>query len=87
VADLTAEERKRLEIKENGVIVKEIGNGPARKAGVRKGDVILMLQNKDIKNAKNFKEIAEDLPSGKSVPLLIQRRGDPEFLALKITEK
>lgn len=87
VANLTQNERKRLDIKENGVIVKDVGSGPARKAGVRKGDVILMLQNKDVENTKHFKEIVDDLPVGKSVPLLIQRRGDPEFLALKIVEE
>ncbi|WP_455205674.1 DegQ family serine endoprotease [Kaarinaea lacus] len=86
VADLSGEQRKQLDIKENGVIVKNIDSGPARKAGVRKGDVILMINNEDVKNAKQFKELIEDLPVGKSVPLLIQRRGGPVFLALKVPE-
>jgi serine protease Do len=86
VTDLNAEERKQLDIKENGVIVKNVGSGPARKAGVRKGDVILMINNQDVEDASQFKDLISGLPVGKSVPLLIQRRGGPVFLALKVPE-
>lgn len=86
VTDLTDEMRKKLEIKENGVIVKSVSTGPARKAGVRRGDVILMINNTDVSNATQFKELVEGLPAGKSVPLLVQRRGGPVFLALKLPE-
>jgi serine protease Do len=87
VTDLTAEERKQLDIKDNGVIVRNVGAGPARKAGVRKGDVVLMINNEDVKNAEQFKELISSLPADKSVPLLIQRRGGPVFLALKVPEE
>ncbi len=87
VMDLTAEQRKKLDIKEGGVIVQKIQAGPARKAGVRRGDVILMINNVDVKDAKHFAEISADLPADKSLPLLVQRRGGPVFLALKIKEK
>ena len=86
VTDLTKEQRKNLEIKENGVFVTGVNAGPARKAGVRRGDVILMVNNTDIKNSKHFKEVANNLPIGKSVPLLVQRRGGPVFLALKLVD-
>jgi serine protease Do len=84
VSDLGSDVRKKLDVKENGVLVSEVQAGPARKAGVRRGDVILMINNIDIKNTKHFNEVLEDLPSSKSVPLLVQRRGGPVFLALKI---
>lgn len=84
VMDLMAEQREKLEIKEGGVIVKQVQAGPARKAGVRRGDVILMINNIDIKDSAHFAEISTDLPAEKSVPLLVQRRGGPVFLALKI---
>ena len=86
VSDLTAEQRKSLEIKENGVLVNNVSSGPARKAGVRRGDVILMINNTDVKNTKQFKDIVNNLPTGKSVPLLVQRRGGPVFLALKLAK-
>ncbi len=86
VTDLNAEQRQNLEIKENGVLVSNVNSGPARKAGVRRGDVILMINNADVKDTKHFKEIINTLPVGKSVPLLVQRRGGPVFLALKLSE-
>jgi len=86
VSDLSSQEREELDIKENGVIVTRIDSGPARKAGIRKGDVILMMNNQDVKNADQFKKLVANLPVGKSVPLLIQRRGGPVFLALKVPD-
>lgn len=87
VMDLTPEQREKLEIKGGGVIVKRVQAGAARKAGVRRGDVILMLNNIDIDDAKHFAEISADLPAEKRVPLLVQRRGGPVFLALKIKDE
>ena len=86
VVDLTKEQRNSLEIKENGVLVNKVSSGPARKAGVRRGDVILMINNTDIKDTDHFKNVIEKLPTGKSVPLLVQRRGGPVFLALKLSK-
>lgn len=87
VTDLTNEQRSKLEIKAGGVLVNKIKAGPARKAGVRRGDVILMINEINVKNAKHFKEVVEGLPADKSMPLLVQRRGGPVFLALKVKEK
>ena len=86
VEDLTEQQRQELEIKDHGVIVSQISSGPAYKAGVRDGDVMLLLNNIKIKNAKHFEELVSQLPKDKSVPVLIQRRGGPIFLALRIEE-
>jgi serine protease Do len=84
VQDLTAEQREALQIEAGGVVVTEVAEGPARDAGLRRGDVIVMLDNTEVRNAKHFKELVDGLAANKAVPLLIQRRGDPVFLALKI---
>ncbi|MCG8379583.1 MAG: Do family serine endopeptidase, partial [Proteobacteria bacterium] len=86
VKDLTAEQKQELEIDDHGVIVEEIKPGPAQKAGIRQGDVILLLNNIKIKNASHFAELIKELPQDRSIPVLIQRRGGPIFLALKIDE-
>jgi len=86
VKDLTEEQRKELEIKDYGVIVSQISSGPAYKAGIRNGDVVLLINNIKIKNAKHFDELVNQLPKDKSVPILIQRRGGPIFLALKLED-
>ena len=87
VAELNDEDRTQLEIKGKGVLVKQVDSGPARKAGIRRGDVILMIDNKDVEDPDQFKDLVKDLPEDKSVPLLIQRRGGPVFLALKVPGK
>jgi serine protease Do len=84
VSDLTRQQRDELEVDDRGVIVTEVEEGPAYKAGIREGDVIMMVDNQKVENARQFKEIVEKLPAGKSVPVLIQRRGGPVFLALKV---
>ncbi len=84
VSDLTRQQRDELEVEDRGVIVTEVEDGPAYKAGIREGDVIMMVDNQKVENARQFKEIVDRLPGGKSVPILIQRRGGPVFLALKV---
>ena len=86
VEDLTEEQREQLEVKDHGVIVSQILSGPAYKAGVRNGDVMLLINNIKIKNAKHFEELVSQLPRDKSVPILIQRRGGPVFLALRLED-
>ncbi len=84
VTKLPAEVRKAMEIESGGVFVQQLEKGAASRAGVRRGDVIMMINNVDIKNIKHFKKLAKNLPEGKSIPLLVQRRNGPIFLALKI---
>ncbi len=84
VVDLTKDQRKQMDLKEKGVLVKEIGKGPAYQSGVRQGDVILMLDNQEVRSRKQYVELVKGLSAGKSVPMLVQRRGGPVFLALKI---
>ncbi|MDD1625352.1 MAG: PDZ domain-containing protein, partial [Methylococcaceae bacterium] len=84
VTDLTAEERNALQVIKGGVLVQNVGKGAAKNAGIQPGDVILRINNDVIRGVADFEKIAKNLPVGKSVAVLIQRRGSPAFLALKI---
>lgn len=86
VEDLTAEQRKRLEIAKGGVVVTDISEGPALDAGIRRGDIILKLNHADIRDSKHFSSVVADLPKGKSLPILIQRQNSPIFLAIKVQD-
>ena len=57
VSDLTAEQKKTLELK-GGVVIKEVQDGPAAMIGLRPGDVISHLNNQAVVSAKQFTEIA-----------------------------
>jgi len=88
VADLTAEQREKLDLGDGGVGVKQVApDSPAQAAGVQRGDVVVKLNNVDVKNAAHFRELVAALPAGRSVPVLVQRRGSPLFLALKVPEE
>ena len=87
VADLTPELRQRLEIKKYGVVVDDISKGAAMAAGIHKGDIIMSANNEQVENGAQFARIVKALPAGKVVPVLIQRRSGPMFLALKVPEK
>jgi serine protease Do len=83
VEALGSEARKRLKI-ENGVQVVEVEEvGPASDAGIMKGDVITMIDNRAIGSVGDFEVVTDELKSGKSVALLVQRRAGPVFLAIR----
>ncbi|NJD07075.1 MAG: DegQ family serine endoprotease [Methylococcaceae bacterium] len=86
LSNLTKEMRDQLEVPENGVLVKEVKPGPAFDAGIRRGDVLLRLQDHVIKDVKHANEIIKALPKGKSIAALVQRRGGSIFLALKLAD-
>jgi len=85
VRELDDEIRERLDLeKDGGVLVEKITGGPAQEAGLRSGDIILRINNKEISNINGLQRVIKDIPPGKSVPLLVHRRNGPVFLALKI---
>ncbi len=87
VTALDEEQRERFGIEKNGVLVAEVLEGAAKKAGVRRGDVILMLNNTDVKDIDQFADLVKKLPANKSIRVLLQRGSGPVFLALKITDE
>jgi serine protease Do len=86
VKNLTKAQKDEIEINDHGVLVEKIQAGPAQKAGIRQGDIMLLINNIKIKDASHFDDLIKDLPKGRSIPVLIQRQGGPIFLALKIDE-
>ena len=86
VVSLTKEQRKRANV-DNGVLVQAIEEGPASKAGIRRGDILLKLNGQTINSTKQFLKIVKQLPKDKWVRVLIQRDGSPRFLPLKISEE
>ncbi|MGV2832560.1 DegQ family serine endoprotease [Pseudomonas shirazensis] len=85
VSDLTAEQKKALELK-GGVVIKEVLDGPAALIGLRPGDVISHLNNQAIGSAKEFTEIAKDLPKNRSVSMRVLRQGRASFITFKLAE-
>ncbi len=84
LADPTPAQVTELEMPDHGVVVAEVWDGAARKAGIRVNDIILMVNSERIADAATFEAIVNGLPAGKTVSVLVQRRGNPLFLAMRI---
>ena len=83
VEALSADASKRLRIEAGVQVVQVDATGPASEAGIQKGDVITMIDNKPVESVSEFEAVANGLKSGKSVAMLVQRRAGPVFLAIR----
>ena len=84
VAEPNAEQRSQLQLEDYGIVVESVNEGSASRAGIREGDVILLIDNKKIIDSKQFEQLVGELPTNKSIPILIQRQGNPTFLAFRL---
>jgi len=84
VSDLTPTDRNELGI-ENGVRVDRVEPGkPAALAGVRPNDVIVSFNQKPVDNVADLVNLARASEPGATVPVLVQRERQIQFLALKM---
>jgi len=83
---LTDEELENLELENSGLLVLDAQSGAAKAAGIRKGDVIQMINGEPVESVAVLTELMNDLPEGKFISILVQRSHGPEFLAMRIPE-
>jgi serine protease Do len=81
VSDLTEAQKRDLKLK-NGVRV-ETAEGPAARAGLREGDVILSLDNTEVASAKQFESMVGKLDKSKPVTALVRRGDTVNFLIIR----
>jgi len=80
--DLTDEQKKELQIS-HGVVVED-ANGLAARAGIRRGDVITAINNRDVKNVEQFGHILSGYKAGQNIALLVRRGERALFIPLKM---
>ena len=85
VSDVVAEDRKAQKA-ESGVLVKDT-DGAAERAGIRAGDIILAVNNTDVKSVSQFNDIVAKLDTKKAVALLIKRENQTRYVTLRIDSK
>ena len=83
VADLEPADRRRLEV-ERGVVVQRVYPGPARDAGMQRGDVITDFDGESIQTAEQLEHLVDNLPDDVTVPVRVVRNERPQFMALKV---
>jgi serine protease Do len=81
VRPLTEDERKQIEA-EGGLLV-EHAEGPAARAGVQPGDVILAFNNQPVKSVEQLRRLVDK--SRGAVALLIQREGNKIYVPVRLS--
>lgn len=82
VTELSAEQKKELNIPE-GVFVED-ARGTASKAGIRRGDVILAVNNQEISTAEQLDQALSLKDAPRTVALLIKRGDGSLYVPLRI---
>lgn len=82
--ELTAQQKKKLNGK-NGLLVVE-SSGAAAQAGIRRGDVILGLNNSESQSVEVFNKQINAVPAGKTIAVLVQRGESTLYVPIKVTK-
>ena len=84
VDNLTAEQRKQLNLKdEQGVVITDI-RGAAQRSPLQPGDVVLMVGRKPVKSTGDFNDAVKAVKPGDSVMLLVRREDVTQFVAVTV---
>ena len=71
VSDLSDVQKR--ELRQNGGVLVKDAQGPAARAGLRAGDIILSVANVQIASAKEFEAVLSKLERGRAVNVLVRR--------------
>lgn len=81
VENINSDRRRELGDPEGGVVISDIESDEAWRAGLRPGDVILMINNRAVEDMDDFEELVEDVEPGRAVALRVWRNGVANFIA------
>lgn len=82
--ELTPQQKKKLNGK-NGLLVAE-STGTAAQAGIRRGDVILGLNNSESQSVEAFNKQINGVVAGKTVAVLVLRGESTLYVPIKVTK-
>ncbi|MBN2886405.1 MAG: DegQ family serine endoprotease [Chromatiaceae bacterium] len=84
LGELDAEQRDYLGLRQGGVVVEGVNPGPADRAGLRAGDVILMLDRQPTPDLASFERALDAIGAGRTVAVLVQRGDSRMFYPLTL---
>lgn len=82
--EIPEDQRDLHGLPDQGVLIDRIETGPAERAGLRAGDIILTLDNVAVESLAQFEQRVEALAAGESVAVLVQRGDGRMFYALRL---
>jgi serine protease Do len=89
VADITAERAQALDLKEvRGAEVTSMDiDGPAAKAGIRQGDVVLKYDGATVEGSEQLTRLVRETPVGRQVEISVSRDGAARTLTATIAAR
>lgn len=84
VSELSPAQRQQLKV-DGGLFVEET-QGAAARAGVRRGDVVLAVNNTDVKSVEQFNQLINQVGPGKNIALLVKRGEAALYIPLRIND-
>ncbi len=81
VGDLSDAQKSELRVA-GGVVIENV-DGPAARADLRPGDIILQVNNTEVRDAKQFNAIVAKLDTKRAAAVLVQRGGASQFVSIK----
>lgn len=79
------QQRKKMNGKKGLLVVDAQGSAAA--AGIRRGDIVLALNNSEVESVEAFTKDVSTIPNGKTVALLILRNDETLYVPVKITNE
>jgi serine protease Do len=81
VENINSDRRRELGDPEGGVMITNIDSDAAWRAGLRPGDVILMINNRKIEGLDDFENLVTEIEADRAVALRVWRNGAASFIA------
>ena len=74
--------------RKNGVLISDVNeDGPSHAAGLKRGDVIVGFDGKDVKNVSQLRNMVARTIVGRSANVKVLREGKEQVVAVKIAER
>jgi len=88
IQKVTPELKAKLGLEEeSGALVADVSSGgPAEKAGIQRGDVIVFFNGKKINEMNELPYLVASTPIGKTVPVKVIRKGKEKTVEIKVGE-
>lgn len=81
LSEPSAEQRSQLKI--SGGVLVEDAQGAAARAGIRRGDIILAVNNQDVKSIEGFVQLMGQFEKGRIVALLVRRGANALYIPFR----